>query len=81
VPKDPVIRNLCCNHQAQLATTLLRRGMHGDAANAARELPRLAPDDPAVLLHAARLLAGCAAVAKRPPRAVSGWSWRGPTAA
>src|SRR5947209_14019419 len=40
-------------------------GRHADAADAAREIPRLAPDDPAVLLRAARLLAGCVAVAER----------------
>src|SRR5262245_37681122 len=66
-PKDPVIRGLCCHHQAQLARTLLRMGRHADAADAARELPRLAPDDSAVLLRAARLLAGCVAAAKRNP--------------
>jgi serine/threonine protein kinase/WD40 repeat protein len=66
-PKDTVIRRLCCNHQAQLAITLQRLGRHGEAADAARELPRLAPDDPAVLLRAARLLAGCVALAERNP--------------
>jgi tetratricopeptide (TPR) repeat protein len=66
-PKDPVIRGLCCNHQAQLAITLLRMGRHGEAADATRELPGLAPDDPAVLLRAARLLAGCVALAERNP--------------
>jgi serine/threonine protein kinase/WD40 repeat protein/tetratricopeptide (TPR) repeat protein len=66
-PKAPVIRGLCCHHQAQLASTLLRMGRHADAADAARKLPRLAPNDPAVLLRAARLLAGCVAVAKRNP--------------
>jgi hypothetical protein len=66
-PKDPVIRRFCCNHQAQLATTLLRMGRHAEAAGAALELARLAPDDPAVLLRAARLLAGCVAPARRSP--------------
>ncbi len=66
-PKDRVIRGLCCNHQAQLATLLLRMGRYADAADAAREVPRLAPDDPAVLLRAARLLAGCVALAQRDP--------------
>jgi serine/threonine protein kinase/WD40 repeat protein/tetratricopeptide (TPR) repeat protein len=66
-PKDPVIRGLCCNHQAQLALTLLRMCRHGEAADAARELPKLSPDDPAVLLRAARLLAGCVARAERNP--------------
>src|SRR5262249_6968645 len=66
-PKSPVVRKLFCNHQAQLATTLLRLGRHADAADAARTLPRLDPDDPAVLLRAARLLAGCVAVAGRNP--------------
>jgi tetratricopeptide (TPR) repeat protein len=66
-PKDSVFRDLCCNHHAQLATTLLRMGRHEEAASAARELPRLAHDNPGVLLRAARLLAECAAVAKRNP--------------
>jgi WD40 repeat protein/tetratricopeptide (TPR) repeat protein len=66
-PKSRVFRDLCCNHLDTLATTLLRRGRHADAADAARELPRLAPDDPAVLLCAARLLAGCVALAERNP--------------
>jgi serine/threonine protein kinase/WD40 repeat protein len=66
-PKDKVIRGLCCNHQAQLAISLLRMGRHAEAADAIRELPRLAPDDPAVLLRAARLLAGCVALAERNP--------------
>jgi hypothetical protein len=66
-PKDPVIRGLCCNHQAQLAITLQRLGRPAEAADAARELPKLSPDDPAVLLRAARLLSGCAAVAGRNP--------------
>jgi tetratricopeptide (TPR) repeat protein len=66
-PKDTVIRGLCCNHQAQLAITLQRLGRHAEAADAIRELPRLAPDDPAVLLRAARLLAGCVALAERNP--------------
>jgi tetratricopeptide (TPR) repeat protein len=60
-PTDPEIRNLCRRHLALLATILLRRGRHAEAANATRELPRLSPDDPAVLLRAARLLLGCAA--------------------
>jgi serine/threonine protein kinase/WD40 repeat protein/tetratricopeptide (TPR) repeat protein len=66
-PKDPVIRDLCRNHQANLAITLLRMGRHADAADASRELPRLAPDDPAVFLQAARLLAGCVRRAERNP--------------
>jgi tetratricopeptide (TPR) repeat protein len=66
-PKDPGIRGYCCDHQANLATTLLRMGRHGEAADAIRELPRLAPDDPAVLLRAARLLARCVAPAERNP--------------
>jgi WD40 repeat protein/tetratricopeptide (TPR) repeat protein len=66
-PKDPVIRDLCCNHQAHLALTLLRMGRHAAAADVARELPRLASDNPAVLLQAARLLSGCVAIAKRNP--------------
>jgi tetratricopeptide (TPR) repeat protein len=66
-PKDSVLRGHCCNHQAQLAFTLQRLGRHAEAADAIRELPRLAPDDPAVLLRAARLLAGCVALAERNP--------------
>jgi tetratricopeptide (TPR) repeat protein len=66
-PKDKEIRRHCCNHQAQLAITLQRLGRHAEAADAIRELPRLAPDDPAVLLRAARLLAGCVAVAEQNP--------------
>jgi WD40 repeat protein/tetratricopeptide (TPR) repeat protein len=66
-PKDAVIRFLCCNHQANLAKTLLRMGRHADAADAARELPRMSPDDPAVLLCGARLFAGCVALAERNP--------------
>jgi serine/threonine protein kinase/WD40 repeat protein/tetratricopeptide (TPR) repeat protein len=71
-PRDPVIRFLCCNHQANVAITLQRAGRHADAADAARELPRLSPDDPAVLLCAARLLAGCVALAERDPGLASG---------
>jgi serine/threonine protein kinase/WD40 repeat protein/tetratricopeptide (TPR) repeat protein len=66
-PTDPRIRDLCRRHLANLATTLLRLGRPADAADAARELSRLAPDDPAVLLRAARLLAGCVARAERNP--------------
>jgi serine/threonine protein kinase/WD40 repeat protein len=66
-PKSRVCRDLGCNHLANLAKTLLRLGRHADAADAARELPRLAPDDPAVLLCAARLLARCVALAERNP--------------
>jgi serine/threonine protein kinase/WD40 repeat protein/tetratricopeptide (TPR) repeat protein len=66
-PKDPVIRDLCCNHQAQLVSTLLRMGRHADAADAVRELRRLAADDPAAMLRAARLLAGFVALAERDP--------------
>jgi tetratricopeptide (TPR) repeat protein len=66
-PKDRVIRDLCCNHQANLAFTLLRMCRHAEAADAARELPRLAPDNPAVLLQAARLLSGCVALAEWNP--------------
>jgi tetratricopeptide (TPR) repeat protein len=66
-PKNALVRGYCCNHQAQLAITLQGLGRHAEAADALRELPRLAPDDPAVLLRAARLLAGCAALAQRNP--------------
>src|SRR5262249_14142843 len=58
-PKNPVFRELCYKHQAQLADTLLRTGRVIDAADAARELPRLGPDDPAVLLRAGCLFANC----------------------
>jgi WD40 repeat protein len=70
-PNDPVIRELCWNHNVQLAITLLRMGRHALAADAAREIPRLAHDDPAALIRAARLLAGCVGVAKRNP----GFPW------
>jgi serine/threonine protein kinase/WD40 repeat protein/tetratricopeptide (TPR) repeat protein len=66
-PGDSAVRDLCCNHHAQLASTLLRMGRHAEAADAAREIPSLAPDAPALLLRAARLLAGCVAIAKRNP--------------
>jgi serine/threonine protein kinase/WD40 repeat protein/tetratricopeptide (TPR) repeat protein len=42
-PADPGIWGLCRHHQANLATTLLRMGRHAEAADAARELPPLAP--------------------------------------
>jgi WD40 repeat protein len=71
-PKDPAVRQLCCNHQVQLATTLLRMGRHADAAGAAREVRRLAPDDPASLLRAARLLAGWVAAVRRNPGPAQG---------
>jgi hypothetical protein len=64
-PNNPVFRELCGKHQVQLADTLLRMGLVADAAAAAQEIPRLASDDPAMLLHAARLHAGCAALAQR----------------
>jgi serine/threonine protein kinase/WD40 repeat protein/tetratricopeptide (TPR) repeat protein len=60
-PKDRGFRDLCCNEQANLAETLLGMSRPAEAADSARELPRLAPDDPARLLTAARLLARCAA--------------------
>jgi serine/threonine protein kinase/WD40 repeat protein len=66
-PKDPVLRYLCCNHRSNLAATLLRAGRPAGAAATALELPRLAPDDPAVLLRAARLLARCVPLAERDP--------------
>jgi serine/threonine protein kinase/WD40 repeat protein/tetratricopeptide (TPR) repeat protein len=66
-PTDPGIRGLCRHHQANLATTLLRLGRHADTADAARELPLLASGDPAALLRAARLLAGCVALAEGDP--------------
>jgi tetratricopeptide (TPR) repeat protein len=66
-PNDKGIRRHYYNHQAQLAITLLRLGRPAEAADAIRELPRLARDDPAVLLRAARLLAGCVALAERKP--------------
>jgi serine/threonine protein kinase/WD40 repeat protein/tetratricopeptide (TPR) repeat protein len=64
-PKDPVFRELCWKHQAQLANTLLQMGRATDTAAAARELSRLAPDESAVLLRAACLFANCAALAQR----------------
>jgi tetratricopeptide (TPR) repeat protein len=64
-PKNPVFRELCCKHQAQLADTLLRMDRAVEAAAAAQKLPRLAPNDPAMLLHAAHLHARCAAWAQR----------------
>ncbi len=64
-PKDPVLRFLCCNHQANRAITLLRRARPAAAAAIALELPRLAPDDPAVLFRAAGLLARCVPLAER----------------
>jgi serine/threonine protein kinase/WD40 repeat protein/tetratricopeptide (TPR) repeat protein len=66
-PKDSVFRFLCCNHQANRAITLLRRARPAAAAAAALELPRLAPDDPAVLFRAASLLARCVPLAERDP--------------
>jgi tetratricopeptide (TPR) repeat protein len=66
-PTDPLVRRLYCTHQAQLADVLMRLGRHADAAAAAREVARLAPDDPARLLAAARLLARCVALAERAP--------------
>jgi tetratricopeptide (TPR) repeat protein len=75
-PTDLGIRNLCRRHLALLAATLLRLGRPADAADAIRELPRLAPDDPAVLLRAARLLLGCAAAAaRRPAGLVPAWGY------
>jgi serine/threonine protein kinase/WD40 repeat protein/tetratricopeptide (TPR) repeat protein len=64
-PTDTVFRELCCNHQANLAVVLLRMTRHGEAAAAARELPRLAPDDPAGLLQAARLFSSCVKVTEQ----------------
>jgi tetratricopeptide (TPR) repeat protein len=64
-PKNPVYRELWCKHQAQVADTLIRMGQASAAADAARELPRRAPDDPAVLLRAACLFVHCAALAQR----------------
>jgi serine/threonine protein kinase/WD40 repeat protein/tetratricopeptide (TPR) repeat protein len=64
-PANPAFRKLSCIHNAELAVTLLKMARHADAADAARELPRLARDDPRVLRRAARLLAGCAVEAAR----------------
>ena len=64
-PKDLVIRELCWKHHAELAMTLLKIGRHADAATAAREIPRLDHDNPAALLRAASLIAGCSALASR----------------
>jgi serine/threonine protein kinase/WD40 repeat protein/tetratricopeptide (TPR) repeat protein len=66
-PKDAVIRHLCCNHQTHLAETLLRTARHADAADAAREFSRLAPDDPGVQVRAAGVFARCVALAERNP--------------
>jgi hypothetical protein len=64
-PKNRVFRDLCCNHHAQLADTLLVMGRAIEAVAVARKLPDLAPDDPAMLFRAASLYAGCAARARR----------------
>src|SRR5262249_32036662 len=61
-PKHPVFRELYCKHQGQLADTFLQMSRCVDAAAATRELPRLAPDDPAVLLRASCLFANCTAL-------------------
>jgi serine/threonine protein kinase/WD40 repeat protein/tetratricopeptide (TPR) repeat protein len=71
-PTDRKIRGLWRRHQNLRATLLLRLGRHADAAAAARELPPLADGGPAELLRAARLLAGCVALAERD----SGPPWR-----
>ena len=64
-PKNLVFRDLCCKHQAQVADTFLRMNRSVDAAVAALKLPRLAPDDPAVLLRASCLFANCAGLAQK----------------
>jgi serine/threonine protein kinase/WD40 repeat protein/tetratricopeptide (TPR) repeat protein len=74
-PKTAVFRELCCKHQAQLADTFLGMNRAVDAAAAARELPRLAPDDPAVLLRASCLFANCAALAQKNPGFPWGVGW------
>jgi hypothetical protein len=66
-PGDPVFRERCCLHHALLADVLLRLARHADAAAAAREVPRLAPDDGPLLLRAGRVLARCVAPAERDP--------------
>jgi tetratricopeptide (TPR) repeat protein len=82
-PKDRGFRDLCCNHQAHLAVTLQRMARPAAAAAAALELPRFAPDDPAVLLKAGGLLARCAPLAERDPGlpwgsgSVLAWACRG----
>jgi WD40 repeat protein/tetratricopeptide (TPR) repeat protein len=74
-PKNPAYRELCCNHQEQLAVTFQRMDRDAEAAAAAQELQRLAPDDPMALLRAARLLAGCVALAERSPGFPCGIGW------
>jgi serine/threonine protein kinase/WD40 repeat protein/tetratricopeptide (TPR) repeat protein len=74
-PKNLVFRELRCKHQAQLADTFLRMGRSVDAAAAALELPRLAPDDPAVLLRASCLFANCAALAQKNSGFPWGFGW------
>jgi serine/threonine protein kinase/WD40 repeat protein/tetratricopeptide (TPR) repeat protein len=66
-PGDSLFLKLCCLHQGQLADLLLRMARHADAAAAAREMSRLAPDDATQLLWTARLLARCVAPAERDP--------------
>jgi serine/threonine protein kinase/WD40 repeat protein/tetratricopeptide (TPR) repeat protein len=70
-PRDPAIRELRCSHQGNLAKIYLRQAQPRAAAAAARELVRLAPEDPAVLLRVARLLACCVPLAERNPN----WLW------
>jgi len=74
-PKNPEFRDLCCKHQAQLADTFLQMSRSIDAADAARDLSRLAPDDPAVLLRAACLFANCSALTQKNPGLPWGFGW------
>jgi hypothetical protein len=72
-PKNPIHRELRCKHHAQLADTLIRMGRPSGAATAARELSRFAPDDPAMLLRAARLFVHCATLPQRNRERLGAW--------
>src|SRR5262249_21739863 len=63
-PKCAAFRELCWKHQAQVADTLLRAGRIVETADAAREVARLAPNDPTALLRTACLFTNCAARAQ-----------------
>ena len=66
-PKNQTFLELRCKHQAQIADTFLQMGRAADAAAEARELKRLAPGDPAVLVRASSLLVNCARLAQQTP--------------
>jgi eukaryotic-like serine/threonine-protein kinase len=63
-PKVDEYRRQCANQTFHLARTCLQAGEYAAAAEAARELPALTPDDPLTYVLAARLLAGCVAPAR-----------------